>query len=140
MSYLSDWIAQLEVGRTITADDMTVLRRVQMCLVSADKHHRQAREGQTMQDVLEQEVERQTKEITALHQTIARLERKMVDLQRDESKKVRDAERVVISRAVEFVDAVSAYDDTGFLVSSLVAAHIELRAAVAALLAAEAAV
>lgn len=58
---------------------------------------------------------------------------------RDESKKVRDAERVVLSRAVEFVDAVSAYDDTGFLVSSLVAAHIELRAAVAALLAAEAA-
>ena len=57
---------------------------------------------------------------------------------RDESK-VRDAEQIVISRAVEFVDAVSAYDDTGFLVSSLVAAHIELRVAVAALLAAEAA-
>ena len=62
---------------------------------------------------------------------------------RDESKKVRDAERVVLSRAVEFVDAVeaerSAYDDTGFLVRSLVAAHVALRAAVAALLAAEAA-
>ena len=79
MSYLSDWIAQLEVGRTITADDMTVLRRVQMTLVSADKHHRQAREGQTMQELLEQEVERKTKEITALHQRVFLLERKLVD-------------------------------------------------------------
>ena len=79
MSYLSDWIAQLEVGRTITADDMTVLRRVQMSLVSADKHHRQAREGQTMQELLEQEVERKTKEVTALHQKVASLGRKLVD-------------------------------------------------------------
>ena len=93
MSYLSDWIAQLEVGRTITADDLPMLGRVEMCLVSADKHHRQAREGQTMQDVLEQEVERKTKEITALHQRVFLLERKLVDLQRDESKKVRDAEQ-----------------------------------------------
>ena len=46
MSYLSDWVAKLEEGHTITADDLTVLRRVQMCLLSADKHHRQAREGQ----------------------------------------------------------------------------------------------
>ena len=91
MSYLSNWVAKLKVGHTITADDMTVLRRVQMSLVSADKHHRQAREGQTMQELLEQEVERKTKEITALHQRVFLLERKLVDQQRDESKKVRDA-------------------------------------------------
>ena len=79
MSYLSDWIAQLEVGRTITADDLPMLGRVEMCLVSADKHHRQAREGQTMQELLEKEVERKTKEITALHQRVFLLERKLVD-------------------------------------------------------------
>jgi hypothetical protein len=67
------------VGHTITADELTVLRRVEMCLVSAGKHHQQAREGQTMQDALEQEVERQTKEITALHQRVFLLERKLVD-------------------------------------------------------------
>ena len=78
MSYLSNWVAKLEAGHTITVDDLTVLRRVQMSLLSADKHHRQAREGQTMQDVLEQEVERQNKEITALHQQIASLGRKLV--------------------------------------------------------------
>lgn len=78
MSYLSDWVANLAAGHTITADDLRMLGRVEMCLVSADKHHRQAREGQTMQDVLEQEVERQNKEITALHQQIASLGRKLV--------------------------------------------------------------
>ena len=57
---------------------------------------------------------------------------------RDESK-VHEAERIVLFRAVEFVDAVNVYDETGFLVSRLVAAHMDLRAAVAALLAAEAA-
>ncbi len=53
---------------------------------------------------------------------------------RDESK-VHEAERVVLSRAVEFVDAVSLYDDPGIVLD----AHIELRVAVDNLLAAEAA-
>lgn len=79
MSYLSDWVVTLAAGHTITADDLTVLHRVGMCLASADKHHRQARAGQTMQELLEQEVVRQTKEITELHQKIASLGRKLVD-------------------------------------------------------------
>ena len=45
------------------------------------------------------------------------------------------AEKIVVSRAVEFVDAVTLYDDPGVLLD----AHIELRAAVANLLAVEAA-
>ena len=49
------------------------------------------------------------------------------------------AEKLVVSRAVEFVDAVDVYSGNGFLVSSLVAAHFDLRAAVANLLAVEAA-
>ena len=50
MSYLSNWVAKLEAGHTITVDDLTVLRRVQMCLLSADKHHRQARQAREVRD------------------------------------------------------------------------------------------
>jgi hypothetical protein len=139
VSFLSDWVAKLEEGHTITWGDSIVLQRVQMSLLNADKHHRQAREGQTMQELLEREVERQTAEITALHQKIAALGRKLVDQQRDESK-VRDAERVVLSRAVEFDDAYKLYfsgdDDDA---EHLDAVEKKLHAAVAALLAAEAA-
>ena len=91
MSYLSNWVAKLEVGHTITDDELKVLRRVEICLVSADKHHQQAREGQTMQDVLEQEVERQTKEITALYQTIARCETKIERITRERDSASQDA-------------------------------------------------
>ena len=55
------------------------------------------------------------------------------DAQRDAQANV--AEKLVVSRAVEFVDAVTLYDDPGVLLD----AHIELRAAVANLLAVEAA-
>jgi hypothetical protein len=100
-----------------------------------------------MQELLEQEVERQTAEITALHQRVFLLERKLADKQRDESKKVRDAERIVLSRAVEFVDALNTYytgesgEDQRWRVylDNLTKAEKALRAAVAALLAAEAA-
>lgn len=45
-TYLSDWVSKLEEGHTLTANDIAVLRRVQMCLESADKHHQQARAAQ----------------------------------------------------------------------------------------------
>ena len=55
---------------------------------------------------------------------------------RANDQKVRDAERVVLSRAVEFVDAVSLHEDTNIY---LLDAHIELRVAVDDLLTAKAA-
>ena len=91
MSYLSEWVSKLTEGHTLTADDIAVLRRVQMCIESADKHHRQAREGQTMQDLLEREVERQTREITALYQTIARCETKIERITRERDSASQDA-------------------------------------------------
>jgi hypothetical protein len=141
MSYLSNWVARLEEGRTLTYDDLITLRRVQMSLVNAGKHHHQAREGQTMQDVLEQEVERKTAEVTALHQRVFLLERKLADKQRDESKKVRDAERVVLSRAVEFAEAHALFysSDSDEYAEHFDAVEQTLLAAIAALLAAEAA-
>lgn len=95
----------------------------------------------SMEEVLEEHVERQTREITALYQTIARLERKLVDLQRDESQDVRDAERVVLSRAVEFADAHTLFyaGDSDDNAEHLDAVEQTLLAAIAALLAAEAA-
>lgn len=60
---------------------------------------------------------------------------------RDESKKVRDAERVLLSRAVEFAEAHALFyaGDSDEDAEHLIAVEQTLLAAVAALLAAEAA-
>lgn len=94
MSYLAQWVSEIQEDDRITAADVEVLARVQQALLASNKHHQQARDAQA-----------------------------------------NVAEKLVVSRAVEFVDAVTLYDDPGVLLD----AHIELRAAVAHLLAVEAA-
>ena len=94
MSYLAQWVSEIQEDDRITAADVEVLARVQQALLASDKHHKQARDAQA-----------------------------------------NVAEKLVVSRAVEFVDAVTLHDDPGVLLD----AHLDLRVAVAHLLAVEAA-
>jgi len=45
-SYLTDWLARLTVGHTLTDADVATLGRVRLAVQNADKHHRQARDAQ----------------------------------------------------------------------------------------------
>jgi len=46
--FLATWIASLETGQTLTAEDVRRLQRVFQALTSSDKHHAQARNAQNM--------------------------------------------------------------------------------------------
>ena len=46
--FLATWIASLETGQALTAEDVRRLQRVYQALTSSDKHHAQARGAQNM--------------------------------------------------------------------------------------------
>ena len=110
MSYLAQWVSEVKEGHTITADDVAVLARVQQALLASDKHHQQARDAQA-----------------------------------------NVAEKLVVNAAVALVDAVNIYNhlrnssgnyakrQTEMYKVLVVEAHEDLCAAVAHLLAVEAA-
>ena len=46
MSYLAQWVSEIQEDDRITAADVEVLARVQQALLASDKHHQQARDAQ----------------------------------------------------------------------------------------------